>query len=114
VTVGIAADGGEVVVWVDDEGVGIPEADRQRVFEPFARLDRAGLPRVSGSGIGLSVVRDLVAAHRGRVWVERGERGARVAFTLAAADPDVGDRDDTRRAQTAPDGGRAMLEGAAR
>ncbi|MDF2774272.1 MAG: ATP-binding region ATPase domain protein [Geminicoccaceae bacterium] len=87
VVVGVLDDEREVTVFVEDEGVGIPVADRHRVFEAFARLERPGAPRVSGSGIGLSVVRDLVAAHGGRVWVGTGRnnRGTRVSFTLATA-----------------------------
>ena len=92
VTVELARDveaaGREVVrVAVRDEGVGIPAADRERIFEPFTRLERAGVPRVSGTGIGLSVVRELVRAQGGRVWVEERDaaaRGAGVAFTLPA------------------------------
>ena len=82
-----ASGHGVVRVRVLDQGVGIPAADRERIFEPFARLERAGLPRVSGSGIGLSVVRELVTAQGGRVWVEDGPAdatGACVAFTLPA------------------------------
>ena len=90
VTVRVAHDSERIIVSVEDEGPGIPAADRQRIFEPFARLERAGAPRVSGAGIGLAVVRDLVAAHSGRVWVEDGEgtdgspRGTRVSFSLPA------------------------------
>ncbi len=53
---------------VEDGGPGIPGADRERIWKPFVRLRRSdGVP---GSGIGLAVVRQLVAAHEGRTSVE--------------------------------------------
>jgi signal transduction histidine kinase len=87
VTVRATRGADEVQISVEDEGLGIPPEERQRVFDPFTRLDPAGAPKVSGSGIGLAVVRDLVQAHGGRVWVDAGagDRGTRVAFTLRAA-----------------------------
>jgi signal transduction histidine kinase len=59
---------------VEDEGPGVPVADRERIWAPFVRLtnNRRGS---NGTGIGLAVVRDLTARHGGRAWVERGERG---------------------------------------
>jgi signal transduction histidine kinase len=89
VTVGVDSSDEQVVVWVEDEGAGIPPNERLRAFEPFTRLERAGVARVSGAGIGLAVVHDLVRAHRGRVWIEDGRTsGARVSFAIPAA-PEV-------------------------
>ncbi len=68
---------------VEDEGPGIPPAERERVFGRFERLerDRAGL--VTGTGLGLAVVRELVAGWGGRCAVESGRRGgARVVVEL--------------------------------
>jgi signal transduction histidine kinase len=88
VTVRVTRSVNDILVSVSDEGPGIPRADRERVFEPFARLDRPDLPRVSGTGIGLAVVRELVLAHHGRVWVEPARdaspEGARVCLTIPA------------------------------
>jgi len=69
---------------VEDEGPGIPIADRERIFAPFVRLtsNRRGVP---GTGIGLAVVRDLTLRHGGRTWVERVDRpagGARFVVEL--------------------------------
>lgn len=70
---------------VDDEGPGVPFADRERIFAPFVRLTsqrRGG----GGTGIGLAVVRDLTSRHGGQTWVERSERGgARFVVALPAA-----------------------------
>ena len=69
---------------VDDAGPGIPPEERARVWQPFVRLEPS--PAIAGSGIGLSVVRELVAAHGGSCWVETApEAGARVVVELPGA-----------------------------
>jgi signal transduction histidine kinase len=75
VRVGVSPESAGVQVWVDDEGPGIPAADRERIWKRFFRLDAHKESAVAGTGIGLTVVRDLVALHGGRSWVEPGERG---------------------------------------
>jgi signal transduction histidine kinase len=75
VRVGVAPGPGGVRVWVDDEGPGIPTADRERIWRRFFRLPAHKESAVAGTGIGLTVVRDLVSLHGGRSWVEPGERG---------------------------------------
>ena len=87
VRVRLRRDGRDVRIEIADEGPGIPDAERERVWEPYQRGETAG--HIAGSGIGLSVVRDLVALHGGRAWVEPtpvGERGARVVVTLPSID----------------------------
>jgi signal transduction histidine kinase len=86
IQVGASYANGTVRIWVDDEGTGIPPADRARVWEPFVRLPRPSRPGVTGAGIGLAVVRELVTAQRGRAWVEEGTRGgARFVIALPGA-----------------------------
>ncbi|HEU0015707.1 MAG TPA: HAMP domain-containing sensor histidine kinase [Longimicrobium sp.] len=75
ITLGTERAGNAVRVWVEDEGPGIPPALRGRVWEPYYRLDREVDRVAGGSGIGLSVVRDLVMRHGGRVRVEDGAGG---------------------------------------
>ena len=77
---------GWVELAVEDEGPGVPVADRERIFEPFLRGDHTLGTVVVGSGIGLSVVKGIVEAQGGRVWVEdRGDAaGARFVFRLPA------------------------------
>ena len=65
---------------VADNGIGIPELDRRRVFEPFVRLNPTATP---GSGIGLAIVRRIVELYGGEVWIEANvPAGCRVSFTL--------------------------------
>jgi signal transduction histidine kinase len=88
IAVRVVSGGDELLLSVDDQGPGIPAADRRRVFDPFERLERPDAPKTSGAGIGLTVVRDLVAAHAGRVWIESAPAGgARIGIALRAVDP---------------------------
>ncbi|HKW45956.1 MAG TPA: HAMP domain-containing sensor histidine kinase [Gemmatimonadaceae bacterium] len=70
-----ATDGRSARIWVEDEGPGIPESERQQIWEPFHRLDRDANSAVAGSGIGLALVRNLTIAHGGQVFVEEGAGG---------------------------------------
>jgi signal transduction histidine kinase len=79
------------VVQVHDDGSGIPEADRARVFERFTRLDHARAAADGGSGLGLAIVVELVAAHEGTVGFVDAERGATVVVRLPLADGPAGD-----------------------
>jgi two-component system, OmpR family, sensor histidine kinase PrrB len=78
------AGGAELVV--EDDGPGIPEADRDRVLEPFTRLHPDGAP---GSGLGLALVAQQARQHDGAVQVGRSGRlgGARISVTLAGPVP---------------------------
>ncbi len=89
-------DGRSARIWVEDEGPGIPASERERIWEPFHRLDRDANSAVAGSGIGLALVRNLTVAHRGHVFVEEGSIGGS-RFTIeipcsAQSYPPVPDR----------------------
>ena len=79
--------GPQVEVIVSDTGVGIPPADRPRVFERFYRVDKARSQELGGTGLGLSIVKHIIEGHKGRVWVEGHEpRGSRFIIRLPAFD----------------------------
>ncbi|HEU5186784.1 MAG TPA: HAMP domain-containing sensor histidine kinase [Gemmatimonadaceae bacterium] len=82
VTIGVRGSGDRARIWVEDEGPGIDPAESERIFEPFFRIDRDANSAVGGSGIGLSVVRELASMHAGRAYAEEGERGARFVIDL--------------------------------
>ncbi|MFF3400219.1 sensor histidine kinase [Streptomyces sp. NPDC002659] len=79
---------GRIVLGVEDDGPGVPAAERERIFERFVRLDDARSRSVEeggGSGLGLAIVAELVAAHGGGVTVSGGALGgARFEVSLPA------------------------------
>ena len=66
---------------VSDQGIGIPAGERRRIFEKFARVDASLVHNVRGSGLGLSLVRNIVEAHNGRIEV-KSSLGHGSTFTL--------------------------------
>ncbi|MCK0155175.1 ATP-binding protein [Alcanivorax sp. S6407] len=81
----IDTDADRVVIHVDDDGPGIPEHERERVFKPFARLDKSRHRASGGYGLGLSIVKRIVDWHGGDIVVEESpEGGARFTVTLPA------------------------------
>jgi signal transduction histidine kinase len=83
VTVRAEAHDRTVVIEVFDEGIGIPEAHIERIFERFYRVDRARSRETGGTGLGLSIVRHIARNHHGDVAVESGEgEGSTFRVTL--------------------------------
>ncbi len=70
IRVGASADAREVRLYVADEGIGIAPEERTRIFERFYRVDNASSRKTQGAGLGLFLVKAVVEAHGGRVWVE--------------------------------------------
>ncbi len=70
-TVTLAADVNptEVIVRVEDTGLGIPPDDLTRIFDKFHRVDTTEHMAIQGTGLGLSIVKAIVEQHRGRIWV---------------------------------------------
>jgi signal transduction histidine kinase len=70
IAVGLRREGSWAVIWVRDQGIGIPKDDQAKIFERFHRVSTGLIHDVKGSGLGLSIVQHIVQAHRGRVAVE--------------------------------------------
>ncbi|MER7552239.1 sensor histidine kinase [Streptomyces anulatus] len=81
VAVSVAADGRGVLVEVRDDGAGVPEDERERIFERFVRLDDARSRDDGGAGLGLAIARDVAARHGGTLTVDRAAEGG-AAFRL--------------------------------
>lgn len=83
VEVGARQDKDEVLCWVRDNGIGIDARYGQKIFGLFERLDQ----RIPGTGVGLAVVKRVIEAHGGKIWVESAGagRGSTFYFTLPPA-----------------------------
>jgi signal transduction histidine kinase len=72
---------------VRDNGIGIPEAQRKRIFEPFVRVSAAS--KRDGTGLGLATCRKIIERHQGKIWCESiagsgADSGTAFCFTLPA------------------------------
>jgi K+-sensing histidine kinase KdpD len=83
ITIEASHQGKEVTVSVTDEGIGIPAALHQKIFERFFQGEGRKAGRRKGTGLGLAICQGIVEAHGGRIWVESEPgKGARFIFTL--------------------------------
>jgi signal transduction histidine kinase len=71
----VLLDGNTVRMEVDDDGPGIPEAEREHIFQPYYRIRSESGATVPGSGLGLAVARQLLDECGGRIWVDAGSSG---------------------------------------
>ncbi|HEV7603915.1 MAG TPA: ATP-binding protein [Candidatus Limnocylindrales bacterium] len=87
VRVSIRAAPDDVVVSIEDHGVGIPRSAQTRVFERFYKVDRARVRgEAGGTGLGLAIARHIIEQHSGRIWVESVEgSGSTFSFSLPIA-----------------------------
>jgi signal transduction histidine kinase len=80
ISLGFRQEDGVAVLWVEDTGIGIPEADLPLLFQRFHRgRNAAAYP---GSGLGLAIVKAIAERHGGQVQAERAEPGARFILRL--------------------------------
>jgi two-component system phosphate regulon sensor histidine kinase PhoR len=77
ISLGMEPLGDRVRIWVQDTGPGIPEAQRNKIFDKFERIV---LEKEQGTGLGLSIARDLVRLHGGTIWVTADENGTGSKF----------------------------------
>ncbi len=81
----------QVVVSVQDEGIGIPADQSDRLFRKFSRINTESAREIKGSGLGLWICREIVRAHGGTIWVESTEeKGSTFSFTLKKAEAEQG------------------------
>jgi PAS domain S-box-containing protein len=86
VTVSGYAEEDDFVFCVADEGRGVPAEKLETIFERFSQVDTSDARDKGGSGLGLAICQSIVAAHGGRIWVEKNDRvGSRFQFTIPAA-----------------------------
>jgi signal transduction histidine kinase len=75
---------------VVDEGIGMPAEKHQRIFERFYQIDGSSRRRFGGTGIGLAIVKRIIDAHEGEIWVESElNKGSAFLFTLPIVKQDI-------------------------
>ena len=86
VRVEVECRGNDAVCAVVDCGIGLPEADRLRLFDRYFRASNAGETRAKGMGLGLYVSHEIIQRHGGRIWVESAHgKGSAFRFSLPLA-----------------------------
>ena len=68
--IGMKRNGGEILCWIRDNGIGIPKSEQKAVFLKFHRVDNAFNKRIKGYGLGLSIAQEIVENYRGKIWLE--------------------------------------------
>jgi signal transduction histidine kinase len=86
VTLSTRADGGFALVSVTDTGLGIPADEIEHVFERFRRVRSGAAQSIPGTGLGLTIVKQIVEMHGGKIWVESAVgHGSAFHFTIPLA-----------------------------
>jgi signal transduction histidine kinase len=90
IEVSVRLRGGDIAIEIADQGIGIPKAEHQRIFEKFYRVSTGLVHDTKGSGLGLAIVKHIVEAHRGRVTVESAPgKGSRFTILLPIVRPEA-------------------------
>ena len=102
ITISAHKDGDGIVVGIADHGMGIPKDHLPKIFDRFHRVDNRDTREVGGTGIGLYLVKHLVEAHGGKIWVESEVgKGSNFLFTLPEKPPMKEEDEGPQTAQAA-------------
>jgi PAS domain S-box-containing protein len=80
VEVSLECSGKDILVSVADQGIGVPEEERERIFLPLTQLDPSIRRKYPGTGTGLAVAKHIINLHGGRIWVEDNPEGGSIFF----------------------------------
>ncbi|MGN7385981.1 cell wall metabolism sensor histidine kinase WalK [Sporosarcina sp. SAFN-015] len=91
---GVTTSGTYIKVMISDDGMGIPKANVNRIFDRFYRADRARSRAMGGTGLGLAIAKEMIIAHGGEIWAESEEgKGTTIFFTLPFEQQEEGEWD---------------------
>jgi len=91
----------EILFTCRDTGIGIPEVERERIFEKFYQVDSSATRRFGGAGLGLSIVQEIVRLHGGQIWVESTPgHGSTFFFSLPKNPPLAGAGDAAQASES--------------
>ena len=83
INVGLSKKNNNIIITIDDDGLGIPESEYQNVFKPFYKLDKGRGGSRSSVGLGLSITLDIIKSHGGNIILEKSSlNGLRVKVSL--------------------------------
>lgn len=83
ITIGTRHEGADVIVWIHDQGIGIASDAVPKLFTKFFRENNKETHKISGTGLGLALVKRIITAHGGQIWVESAPgKGSTFFFTL--------------------------------
>ena len=82
ITVGTIQDGNKVLAWIQDQGIGIPVDQLQKIFEEFYQIEPPNTRHYGGLGIGLSIAKGLIETQGGKIWAESEGPGAGATFKI--------------------------------
>lgn len=82
ISVGARQENGEVMAWVQDQGVGLAPAELRKIFQEFYQVEAHMTRRYGGLGIGLTIAQGIVAAHGGHIWAESEGLGKGACFKV--------------------------------
>jgi signal transduction histidine kinase len=87
ITIGAARKDGMVEISVTDTGDGIPAEELENIFERFHRVDKSRSRQTGGTGLGLTIAKSLVEAHKGKISVQSEPgKGSRFSFTVPVSE----------------------------
>lgn len=90
VKLGLELSGKSLLVKVEDNGPGIPDENKEKIFERFYRLDDSRARETGGTGLGLAIAKEVVTLHGGKIYVEDAENGGSIFVIEFPYNPDEG------------------------